>query len=70
MDITVHGKPQEQQLGNNMTGPSINPVSSSGDKVEKLGTKWSKLLGTRTKLTENIKPPHTVWTAGGCEYTG
>lgn len=33
---------------------SINPVgppsSSSSHKVKKLGTKWSKLLGTRTKL--------------------
>lgn len=54
-----------------VTPPSINPPSfplpSSGHKVKKLGTKWSKLLGTRTKLTENIRPPHTVWTAGGCE---
>lgn len=70
---TVSGKPQEQQAGN-MTAPSINPtglpLSSSGHKVKKLGTKWSKLLGTRTKLTENIRPPHTVWTAGGCEYMG
>lgn len=52
---------KEQQPGNNMTVPSINPVglplSSSGHKVKKLGTKWSKLLGTRTKLTENIRPP-------------
>lgn len=65
---TVSRKPREEQLGN-MTAPSINPVglplSSSGHKVKKLGTKWSKLLGTRTKLTENIKPPYTVWTAGG-----
>ena len=73
--ILCLGKPQEQQqLGNNMTAPSINPpgppLSSSGHKVKKLGTKWSKLLGTRTKLTENIRPPHTVWTAGGCEYMG
>ena len=59
---------------NNMTAPSINPaglpLSSSGHKVKKLGTKWSKLLGTRTKLTENIRPPHTVWTAGGHCYSG
>lgn len=46
------------------------PLSSSGHKVKKLGTKWSKLLGTRTKLTENIRPPHTVWTAGGHEHIG
>lgn len=50
--------------------PVAPPLSSSGHKVKKLGTKWSKLLGTRTKLTENIRPPHTVWTAGGCEHIG
>lgn len=68
--ILCLGKPQEQQPSNNMTVLSINPVglplSSSGHKVKKLG----KLLGTRTKLTENIRPPHTVWTAGGCERMG
>lgn len=56
-----------------MTALSINPVclplSSSGHKVKKLGT-THKLLGTRTKLTENIRPPHTVWTAGGREHMG
>lgn len=65
---------EEQQRENNRAAPSINPgrlpSSGSGHGVKKLGTKWSKLLGTRTKLTENIRPPHTVWTAGGLEYMG
>lgn len=66
-------KLQEHQQQNS-TVPSINPVglplSGSGHRVKKLGIKWSKLLGTRTKLTENIRPPHTVWTAGVREHMG
>ena len=54
----------------NRSQPPPTPHPLLGHKVKELGTKWSNLLGTRTNLTENIRPPHTVWTAAGRLYGG